>query len=424
MRVLFISANTEQITMPALPIGLGCVAAATEEAGHEVELVDLMDAAEPLPLVRTAVERFSADLIGISVRNIDDQSMTDTKFLLDQAKDVVSECRMLTDARIVLGGAGFSLFPESALAYLGADMGIQGEGEMAFSSLLEALEKGADLSRIPGLYLPESGLQGERVFTRDLDAFPLPEEHLLGSTDASDADKMIPVQTRRGCPMDCSYCSTATIEGRGLRKRSPEKVVDWIARRREEGFNRFLFVDNTFNIPAPYARKLCLLLAERGLDITWGCIFYPGVGDVDLIKAMAAAGCTEISLGFESGSDRMLANLNKRFDTKEVRDLSNMLADQGISQIGFQLLGGPGETKESVLESFRFVDSLPLGVVKVSIGIRIYPHTALAETAIEEGVIAPDDDLLQPRFYLAKGLEGWLRKTAEDWMKDRPHWFF
>ena len=76
------------------------------------------------------------------------------------------------------------------------------------------------------------------------------------------------------------------------------------------------------------------------------------------------------------------------------------------------------------MESFRFVDSLPLGVVKVSIGIRIYPYTALAETAIEEGVIAPDDDLLQPRFYLAKGLEGWLRKTAEHWMKERPHWFF
>jgi radical SAM superfamily enzyme YgiQ (UPF0313 family) len=423
MRVLFISANKEQITMPALPIGLGCVAAATEGAGHEVKLVDLMDATETLSVIRAAMEGFRPDVIGVSIRNIDDQSMADTKFLLDQAKDVVAECRTLTDARIVLGGAGFSMFPESALAYLGAEMGIQGEGEVAFPSLLEALERGSDLSRIPGLYLPASGLQAERVFTRDLDRFPLPEEPLLGSTDVSDADKMIPVQTRRGCAMDCSYCSTATIEGRGLRKRSPEAVVDWMGRRRGDGFKRFLFVDNTFNIPAPYARELCLLLADRGLDITWGCIFYPGVGDKDLIKAMAAAGCTEVSLGFESGSDRMLASLNKRFDTQVVRDLSNMLAEQGISQIGFQLLGGPGETRESVIESFEFVDSLPLDVVKVSIGIRIYPHTALAKTAIEEGVIAPDDDLLQPRFYLAKGLESWLRETAEHWMKERPHWF-
>jgi radical SAM superfamily enzyme YgiQ (UPF0313 family) len=223
--------------------------------------------------------------------------------------------------------------------------------------------------------------------------------------------------------MDCSYCSTATIEGRALRKRSPETVVEWIARRREEGFKRFLFVDNTFNMPPPYARKLCQGLAKAELDIAWGCIIYPGVGDEDLVKKMARAGCTEVSLGFESGSDRMLASMNKRFDSKAVREFSSMLADQGIGQIGFQLLGGPGETRESVIESFTFVDSLPLNMVKVSLGIRIYPHTALAKMAVDEGVIAPDDDLLQPRFYIAEDLEGWLRETAEHWMKDRPHWF-
>jgi radical SAM superfamily enzyme YgiQ (UPF0313 family) len=148
------------------------------------------------------------------------------------------------------------------------------------------------------------------------------------------------------------------------------------------------------------------------------------VGDEDLIKEMARAGCTEVSLGFESGSDRMLASMNKQFDKKAVRDFSSLFADHGIGQMGFQLLGGPGETKESVTESFSFVDSLPLDMVKVSIGIRIYPHTALAKTAVDEGVIAPDDDLLQPRFYIAGGLEGWLRETAEHWMKDRPHWIF
>ena len=423
MRVLFVSANMEQITMPTLPLGLGCVAAATERAGHEVKLVDLMDQTETLPVIRAAMEGFRPDVIGISVRNIDDQSMADTRFLLDQAKDVVADCRALSDAPLVLGGAGFSLFPEGALAYLGAEMGIQGEGEVAFTALLDHLERGADLSRIPGLYLPGRGLQGERVFTRDLDSLPLPEGHLLGSTDASDSDKMIPVQTRRGCPMDCSYCSTATIEGRALRKRSPETVVDWIVRRRGEGFKRFLFVDNTFNMPPPYARALCRGLAKEELDIAWGGIIYPGVGDKDLIKEMAGAGCTEVSLGFESGSDRMLASMNKRFDKKAVREFSSMFADHGIGQMGFQLLGGPGETKESVTESFTFVDSLRLDMVKVSIGIRIYPHTALAKMAVDEGVIAQDDDLLQPRFYIAEGLEDWLRETAEHWMKDRPHWF-
>ena len=423
MRVLFVSANTEQISLPTLPLGLGCVAAATERAGHEVKLVDLMDQTDTLPAIRAAVEGFQPDIIGISVRNIDDQAMENTRFLLDQAKGVVADCRAVSDARIVLGGAGFSLLPEAVLAYLGVEMGIQGEGERAFTTLLDHLERGADLSRVPGLYLPGQGLQGERAFTKDLDEFPLPDDHLLGAADAGKEDMMISVQTRRGCPMDCSYCSTATIEGRRLRKRSPAAVVEWIARRRRAGFKKFMFVDNTFNMPPPYARELCRVLAKEGLDISWACIIYPGVGDRDLIRDMAEAGCSEASLGFESGSDRMLASMNKRFDKKVVREFSKMLADHGISQMGFQLLGGPGETQESVMESFELVDSLPLDLVKLSIGVRIYPHTALARTAVDEGVIAPDDDLLQPRFYIQKGLEEWLRETARSWMEDRPHWF-
>ena len=126
MRVLFVSANMEQITLPSLPLGLGCVAAATERAGHEVKLVDLMDETDTLQAIRAAVEGFRPDVIGISVRNIDDQAMENTRFLLDQAKGVVADCRAVSDARIVLGGAGFSLMPEAVLAYLGAGVGIQG----------------------------------------------------------------------------------------------------------------------------------------------------------------------------------------------------------------------------------------------------------------------------------------------------------
>jgi hypothetical protein len=92
----------------------------------------------------------------------------------------------------------------------------------------------------------------------------------------------------------------------------------------------------------------------------------------------------------------------------------------GIRRRGFLLLGGPGETKESVAESLAFADSLPLNALKVSIGIRIYPNTELAKIALEEGVIRPDDDLLFPKFYLAKGLEGWIHQTVNNWMADRP----
>ncbi|MBE9530984.1 MAG: hypothetical protein IMF00_06935 [Proteobacteria bacterium] len=99
-----------------------------------------------------------------------------------------------------------------------------------------------------------------------------------------------------------------------------------------------------------------------------------------------------------------------------------MLAQYGIRRMGFLLLGGPGETKESVEESLAFADSLQLEAVKVTIGIRIYPETDLAKTALREGVITPDDDLLFPRFYLVKGLEDWLRETVKKYMAERPNW--
>ena len=90
--------------------------------------------------------------------------------------------------------------------------------------------------------------------------------------------------------------------------------------------------------------------------------------------------------------------------------------------MGFLLLGGPGETKETVNESLKFADSLDLEAMKITIGIRIYPQTSLAQTVIKEGLIRANDSLLIPKFYIVKGLEGWLRKTVKDWMETRPHW--
>jgi CO dehydrogenase/acetyl-CoA synthase delta subunit len=150
MRVLLISANTERINMPVVPVGLGAVAVATQEAGHDVELLDLMNVEHPVSVTKRAVETFGPDVIGISVRNVDDQSMENPVFLLDQVREVIKDCRAVSEAPIVLGGAGYSIFPESALLYLGADMGIQGEGERAFPILLSFLERGNDLSRVSG----------------------------------------------------------------------------------------------------------------------------------------------------------------------------------------------------------------------------------------------------------------------------------
>jgi radical SAM superfamily enzyme YgiQ (UPF0313 family) len=419
MKVLLISANTEKINLLPLPLGLSCVAAATQSAGHEAMVLDLMAEGDSESLIRTAIASFGPDVIGISIRNIDDQAR-DGRFLLDEVRCVVKNCRSLSAAPIVLGGAGYSIFPESALTYLEANMGIQGEGEVAFPTLVDRLARKADLSGTPGLYMKGLGLQGERQYAINLDSLPVSRanEFLV----SRDRELWLPFQTRRGCPMDCSYCSTATIEGRTIRKRSPEAVAVELARRVGEGFRKIFFVDNSFNIPSDYAKEICGKIIDRGLDIRWRCILYPGRIDEELIALMADSGCEEVSLGFESGSERILRSMNKKFALREVRRTAEILARHGIRQLGFLMLGGPGETRESVLESLTFADSLPLDQLKVTSGIRIYPYTALARTAIDEEMISPTDDLLLPKFYLVRGIEEWLSETVKGWMADRPHW--
>lgn len=424
MRILLVSANTESVNMRTLPWGMGCVAAAARRAGHAVRVCDLMNEEDHRAAINGAIAGGEPDVIGISVRNIDDQNRVAPTFFLDKIRDVVDVCRASSGAPVVLGGAGFSIFPRSALAYLGADMGIQGEGEEAFCALVDRLERGASLNDVPGLVLPGPGPTGGRSFRQRLDEFPLPDDDFLRACVGDDLGMWLPVQSRRGCAMDCSYCSTATIEGRSVRKRSPEAVIDWIARQATAGFGSFYFVDNNFNVPPDYARRMCRLLEQRGLDIRWRCILNPAWVDADLVSAMAAAGCTDVSLGFESGCARILAGMNKKFSVQDISRCAAVLAGHGIRRMGFLLLGGPGETPDTVEESLVYAASLGLEAMRVTTGIRIYPDTDLARVAVERGLIAPDDDLLRPRFYLEPGLEDRIDRLLAPWKSSHRRWIF
>ncbi len=131
-----------------------------------------------------------------------------------------------------------------------------------------------------------------------------------------------------------------------------------------------------------------------------------------------------MSFGFESGSEKILKNLNKRFTTDEVATISETLHKHGIQRMGFLLLGGPGETMETAMQSLYFADALQLEAMKITTGIRIYPYTytALARIAVSEGVITSEAELLLPRFYMVKNLKDQLLETVSTWMKDRPNW--
>jgi radical SAM superfamily enzyme YgiQ (UPF0313 family) len=394
--------------MTPLPLGLACVAAATAKAGFEVRFLDLLSTPDWESATRNTIAELRPDVIGLSVRNIDDQTMLTPRFLLQSFKAIIALCRRAGSAPIVLGGAGFSIFPESTLAYLGADMGIQGEGETAFPRLLSWIKTGFPGSPPAGVYLagqPHTG--SPMAVTPDLDSLPLPLPDAW-LTSGMSPEWRIPVQTRRGCPHDCAFCSTSLIEGRQVRWRSADSVVKWLADYRDHGFRHFTSVDNTFNVPSAYAKELCRKIIAAQLDIEWWGQVYPKAVDGELVDLMAQAGCSQVNLGFESGSEPVLHLLNKKYKPKEVAEISAMFAAAGVQRNGFLMLGAPGETQETVEESLAFAESLHLNALKITVGIRIYPYTALAERALTEGIVDRQDDLLLPRFYVAPAVRDWL----------------
>jgi radical SAM superfamily enzyme YgiQ (UPF0313 family) len=407
MRVLLISANAERVKMLPLPLGLACVTAACRRAGHEAALLDLMFEGSTGETIGKWINDFRPEAIGISVRNVDDQNMAAPKFLLPAARDVVALCRRFSRAPVILGGAGFGIFPESMLRYLGADMGIRGEGEVIFPALLDRLAQGGDGSGLPGVYLPGRP-PAPTAFAAALDELPLPDPELWIPPASPRNEFWVPVQGKRGCPMECSFCSTRDLEGLAVRRRSAEKLIDWLERAAARGYRDFAFVDSTFNIPPSYAKQVCREIIRRGLAIRIWAIVYPKWVDGELVDLMARAGCREISLGFESGSPPVLAGFNKRFLPEEVRTVSRMFREAGIARRGFLMLGGPDETRDTVEQSLAFAGSLDLDSLDITTGIRIYPGTALAAAAAAEGVISLSDDLLEPTFYLQPRLSQWL----------------
>ncbi len=285
MNILLISANTEKINMPTLPMGLGFVAAAVQRAGHRVRFLDLMGVETPQEMTKNTLSAFRPDVIGISIRNVDDQVSAGPRFLLKEAVELVSVCKKNSPAPIVLGGAGYSLFPEAMLEYLDADMGIQGEGEAAFTELLHRMEMQKSFSDVPALYVRGKGCQTPRICL-SLEEWPFPSPELFDVSLFQDPAYYLPFHTRRGCPMKCSYCATSAIEGNLIRKRSAGSAVMELKKWREAGFSRIFFTDNTFNLPPSYAQQFCEGLGAEDLNLQWRCIIYPGYLTENLAKAM------------------------------------------------------------------------------------------------------------------------------------------
>ncbi|MFH2075917.1 MAG: lipid biosynthesis B12-binding/radical SAM protein [Pseudomonadota bacterium] len=399
MKVLLISANTTQTPYPVYPLGLDYVRGALTPR-HEVRILDMNEAGGKERL-EALLRDDRPDVIGISIRNIDNADTLDSKNYVPGYEEIVRLVRSCTQAPIVLGGSGFSIFPGELMSLLGADYGVVGEGE-AMAQLLAALEEGTDPAALPGIVTP-GGAAGTPV------PWPGAVARQVGPKDARlrfylERGGILNLQTKRGCPYRCIYCAYPHIEGRRLRLVPPDQVAGE-ARELEELGARYLFItDSAFNADVDHSLAVARAFRRRGVTIPWGAFLAPTRPPDGYYDTLAEAGLTHAEFGTESLCDPQLKRYGKPFGVEEVFSAHESAHRAGVHIAHYLLLGGPGEDARTLEETMSRAEEMDKAVLFVFCGIRISPHTPLYEIALDEGQIGPDQDLLSPVFYRSEGI--------------------
>jgi radical SAM superfamily enzyme YgiQ (UPF0313 family) len=401
-KVLLINTNTEKIPYPVPPLGL-CLIARCIEKSFEVSIYDA--ATQKEPELREILDMLNPDYIGISIRNIDNVLMgRQVYYLPDIIKNFITIAH--TKATVILGGSGFSLFPEEILRATGIEYGIIGEGESSFPQLLNALENEIEPVEISGVIYKKNNhyTVNEPVFTLKMTDVPISGMYDLIKFDAYRERGSYSVQTKRGCIYSCIYCSYPNLEGRTYRLRDPKEIVDEIQDVIERmGDVLIEFVDSTFNSPAGHAESICEEIIRRKIKVrlrTMG--INPKETNDALFALMKQAGFKQIDCTPDTASPEMLVKMKKNFSLEQLKSCAYLIKKNDMPTMWFFMIGGPGETTETVIETFSFIDHFVSenDMVFIGEGIRIFPQTEIYDVAIKQGIINKQSNLLEPVFYM------------------------
>jgi radical SAM superfamily enzyme YgiQ (UPF0313 family) len=414
--------------------------AALHRAGHRCVWFDCLTGADKLA---QTVQGCRPDFAGISARNIDDVLIRKQETFYDALASLTEIIRRESQCPIILGGSGFSIFPAPLLELAGADFGIAGEGETALVQLIAALEGDRNYRSISGLVFRE----GDTIIvnpaneTRSMDpqsALSFTHSTASAETHQEIADFEFPqnitayylqnggilnVQTQRGCAHRCCYCTYPLIEGRRHRSRPAELVAAEFEELQRLGARYIFIVDSVFNSSPGHVTEICEALLRRNVQLPWGCFLRPQGLNRELVRLMARAGLSHVEFGSDSFCDDVLSAYQKGLTFADILEASELVEELGVDFCHFLIVGGPGETRETLSQSFENSRRIEGGVVMAVVGMRVYPGTELFKRACAEGQINPTTNLLAPAYYLSPGLDaGELFTQIRQFARQRPNW--
>ncbi len=401
--------------MPVIPLGACLVAEAAELAGHDVRVLDLMFERNPLHAVEQEISNTGPDVIGLSVRNLDNNDIRNPAFFIRDIVPLVNTIRRATTVPIILGGAALAVMPEEIMRYTRVSYAVLGEGEVVFPHLLENLAKGISLKQAPGVAWIEDDIFGKNELSgASCTNCPAPDfPRWINAKAYQSGLATVPLQTKLGCHFKCIYCTYRKIEGPHYRLFNHESILEAIERFASAGFRDIEFVDNVFNSPYANAMTLCEALAQRSNNVRLQSLeLNPLFVDDALLGAMESAGFTGIGITVENASDAVLCRLGKGFTARDVYNAAEVVKRHRLPCVWIFMLGGPGETESTVRDTLRFAESSvhPRDVVFFNLGIRIYPGTELESVARTQGILTTSPrDMLTPVFYMSPEVDfAWM----------------
>lgn len=417
-RVLFLNANETMRPYRVAPLGLAFVASATRTAGHEVRFIDFPETdAEVRAFARTLTD-WPADYLAVGIRNLDNSDFHAFEtYLKGPARLVAAARKARPGLRVILGGPAATVDPQLVLQLVQPDHLLLGEGEESLPQIIARLEAGEALPPIIGV-----DAAGQTPF-RVLEAARLPAPRLYEWVQNLQpylrGDAGYPLQTKRGCPLKCTYCTYGRIEGTRYRFLDPEAIADEVEGAMTRGVRDFEFVDSTFNLPPRHALGVLAALKKRRLYANYiGTGLNPSKLPDELLAAMREVGFRSVILTAESASDTMLASYQKNYRRERLYEAAELLQKHEITALWVFLIGGPEETQQTVSETLSFIEERVTSpnAVYITSGIRVYPGSPIGDD-VEAGLFVKED--LRRRAELPELDFFYSHATPPDWLEAR-----
>lgn len=370
------------------PLGILYLAACLERQGrHSVAVIDCQVEELGYPALVQRIGAEAPDVVGIT-------AMTLT--LLDVMETVRAAKKAAPGAKVVLGGPHVHLYAEESIALDGVDYLVLGEGEYAFTELMDAL---GDERRIAGLkgivYRDREGRTvntGFRDLIDNLDEIPFPARHLVPYRKYSSLmARRTPITTMftsRGCPYKCTFCDRPHL-GKRFRSRSAVNVVDEMEECTRLGIHEFLVYDDTFTVNRQRVLDVCDEILRRKLDIGWDIRARVNTMNEELLRRLRAANCERIHYGVEAGTEKTLKVLKKGITIEQAKQVFRATARAGISTLAYFMIGNPGETEDDIRTTMRVMKELDPDFTHITI-LTPFPGTQIYFDALRRGIIERD----------------------------------